>query len=68
MLDIDLNGAKVAANAKLISLSAHDTQETNSIDAPNRIIPVESTLHDVSSKFQHALPGLSIQVIQLDLQ
>ena len=58
----------VAANAKLIRLSAHDTQETNSIDAPNRLVPVESTLHDVSSKFSLTLPGYSIQVLQIDLQ
>jgi alpha-N-arabinofuranosidase len=68
MLAIDLNGAKVANNARLTSLSAHDTQATNSIDAPDRIVPVESTLHDVSSKFEHTLPGFSIQVIQIDLQ
>jgi alpha-L-arabinofuranosidase len=68
VLEIDLNGAKVAGNAKLTSLSAHDTQATNSIDAPNRIVPLESALHEVSSKFQHTLPALSIQVIQIDLQ
>ncbi len=68
MLEINLNGAKVSTTAKLTSLSAHDTQATNSIDAPDRIVPVESTLHDVSSKFPHTLPGFSIQVIQLDLQ
>jgi alpha-L-arabinofuranosidase len=49
-------------------MSAHDTQETNSIDDPARIVPVESTLHDVSSHFHHMLPAYSIQAIEFDVQ
>ena len=54
--------------AKLVRLSAPDTQTTNSIDDPNRLVPVESPLHDVSSKFSVTLPPYSIQVLQIDLQ
>ncbi|MGA8043520.1 MAG: alpha-L-arabinofuranosidase C-terminal domain-containing protein, partial [Terracidiphilus sp.] len=64
---IDLSGAKVASTAKLVSLSAPDTQATNSIDDPERIIPVGSTVQ-VSSQFSHTLPPFSIQVVQLDEQ
>jgi alpha-N-arabinofuranosidase len=65
-VDIDLTGAKLAKTAKLVSLSAHDTQATNTIDAPEYIVPVDSTLNDVSSQFHHTLPGYSIQVIEFN--
>jgi len=67
-LAIDLAGAKVASTAKLTTLSAHSTQATNSIDAPRTIVPVESALPSVSAKFSHSMPGLSIEVIELELQ
>jgi alpha-L-arabinofuranosidase len=67
-LQIDLSGAKVAATAKLTTLRANTTQATNSIDAPEHIVPVESALHSVSAKFSHTTPGLSIEVIELELQ
>jgi alpha-N-arabinofuranosidase len=67
-VEIDLTGAKVAATAKLVSLSAHNTQETNSIDDPNRIVPVETTLRDASNHFKHTLPPYSIQVVVFDEQ
>ena len=67
-LAIDLAGAKVASTAKLTTLSAHSTQATNSIDAPRTIVPVESALPGVSAKFSHSIPGLSIEVIELELE
>jgi alpha-L-arabinofuranosidase len=67
-VQINLAGSKVASSAKLVSLTAHNPQETNSIDAPDRIVPVESTLHNVSSQFNHALPPYAIQVIEFDVQ
>ncbi len=65
---IHIDGAKLAATAKLVSLHANDTQETNSIDDPQRLVPVESTLNGVSSSFHHTVPGLSIQVIEFNKQ
>jgi len=65
---IDIDGIKIASTAKLVSLHANDTQETNSINDPDRIVPVDSTLHDVSANFHHTIPGLSIQVIEFDEQ
>ena len=67
-MQIALPGAQPKAMAKLIRLSAPDTQTTNSIDDPNRLVPVESPVHDVSSNFSLSLPGYSIQVLQIDLQ
>ena len=66
-VEINLSGAKLAGTAKLVSLTAQDTQATNTIDDPDRIVPVESTL-SVSSRLRHTLPGYSIQVIEFSEQ
>jgi alpha-N-arabinofuranosidase len=67
-VELALPGVHVSASAKMIRLSAPDTQTTNSIDDPDRLVPVESTLPNVSSKFSVTLPAYSIQVLQIDLQ
>jgi alpha-N-arabinofuranosidase len=65
-LDLEIDGAKLTGTGKLITLSAHSTQATNTIDQPNQIIPVESALPGVSNHLRHTIPGYAIQVIQLD--
>ena len=67
-VDIDLLGAKLAETGTLISLSAHSTQATNTIDQPNQIVPVETALDGVSNHLRHTVPGYAIQVIQLNEQ
>ena len=67
-LEINLPGAKLAATAKLVSMTAPSTQSTNSIDDPRRIVPVETTLGGVTGKFQHKVPGYAIQVIEFNQQ
>jgi alpha-N-arabinofuranosidase len=63
---IQLQGAgSVEKTAKLISLSATNTEETNTIDDPERIVPVEHELKDVSESITHTLPAYSIEVIEL---
>ena len=54
--------------ATLVTLSAHSTQATNTIDQPTQIVPVETALHGVSSHLHHTVPGYAIQVIELDEQ
>jgi alpha-L-arabinofuranosidase len=65
-VEIDLPGAILASTAKVVTLSAKDTQATNTIDHPERIVPVDSTLHNVSSHLKHTMPEYSIQVIVFD--
>ena len=66
-MQFKLEGASgVKSTAKVTSLNAHDTEATNTIDDPERIVPVDSTLNDVSSQFHHTLPGYSIQVIEFN--
>jgi alpha-L-arabinofuranosidase len=67
-LEIALPGAQPKPMAKLVRLNAPDTQTTNSIDDPNRVVPLEMPVDDVSSKFSITLPAYSIQVLQIDLQ
>jgi alpha-N-arabinofuranosidase len=67
-LELDLPGVKLAATGKLVSLSAHDTQATNTLQQPNQIVPVETPLAGVSNHLHHTVPGCSIQVIQFDEQ
>jgi alpha-N-arabinofuranosidase len=67
-VDIRVEGAKLASTAKLISMTATNPRETNSIDDPQRIKPVESTLKSALSSIHQAVPAYSIQVIQFDLQ
>jgi alpha-N-arabinofuranosidase len=67
-VDIDLDGAKLAPTAKLVSLSAHNTQATNTIDHPEQVVPVNSTLQNVTGKLHHQMPAFSIEVIEFQLQ
>jgi alpha-N-arabinofuranosidase len=65
-VEIEFAGVKLAPAGKLVSLSAHSTQATNSLAKPQEIVPVESVLNGVSNRIQHTLPGYAIQVIQVD--
>ena len=66
-LTIQLDGAStVEKKGKESLLSATNTQETNTIDDPERVVPVEHELRDLSSsRFVHTLPAYSIQVLQI---
>jgi alpha-N-arabinofuranosidase len=67
-LDIEITGAKLAPTAKLVTLSAHDTQATNTIDHPDQIVPVDSAIHNVSGHVHHVMPPYSIEVIEFEEQ
>jgi alpha-N-arabinofuranosidase len=67
-LDIDVSGAKLAPTAKLVTLSAHDTQATNTIEHPEQLVPVNSTLQNVTGKLHHVMPAFSIEVIEFEAQ
>ena len=67
-VEIQAAGAQLAKSAKLVTLSAKDTQATNTIDHPARIVPVESAIADTGSLRHHAMPPYSIQVIEVGLR
>jgi alpha-N-arabinofuranosidase len=67
-VEIKLPGAKPAAAGKLIGLSAHDPEATNTLDEPKAIAPVESTLNGVAETFRHRMPPYSIEVLVMNLR
>jgi len=66
-VDIQLPGAKLAPEGKLISLTGHDPEATNTLDRPTAIVPVESALHGVSGSLHHRIPPYTIEVMELDV-
>jgi alpha-L-arabinofuranosidase len=68
-MDIQLHGAKgVQGTAKMVSLSGHTMEETNSLTDPDRIVPVESEVRGVSTDFVRTFPAYSIQVMEIGLR
>jgi len=67
-VDIELSGANLAPEGKLISLTGHNPEATNTIDRPAAIVPVESALHGVSSSLHHRIPAYTIEVLELDVR
>ncbi|HVC47848.1 MAG TPA: alpha-L-arabinofuranosidase C-terminal domain-containing protein [Terracidiphilus sp.] len=63
LVDIDLKGAGVDPSAKLVSMSAKDTQATNSINDPDFLVPGDSTVPDAGGHLHHHMPPYSIQVL-----
>ncbi|HLK62628.1 MAG TPA: alpha-L-arabinofuranosidase C-terminal domain-containing protein [Bryobacteraceae bacterium] len=67
-VDLRLEGQAAVKSGKLITLSANDTQSTNTIDQPTKVVPVESALRGLSNQLHHSMPAFAIQVLQIDLK
>jgi alpha-N-arabinofuranosidase len=65
-LTLDIASAKTGA-AKMYTLHAAGRWATNSIDRPDNIHPVTSTV-SVTSNWNHAVPGNTIEVLDIPLQ
>ncbi len=66
LVSIALYGTKsVDRIARVTTLSAKTTAATNSMDRPQKIVPVESHFTRASGKFTCILPPYSIQVLRL---
>ncbi|GAA3755894.1 alpha-L-arabinofuranosidase C-terminal domain-containing protein [Terriglobus aquaticus] len=66
-VQLQINGAKLAREAQVETLSAATQAETNSITDPRRIVPVHSVLKGVNGNLQHTLPPLTVQVITFSM-
>ncbi len=66
-LSINLGGA-AAGSATMNSLHAATYEATNSIDHPEFIKPVTSTVKVASGNWSHAVPALTIEVIDVPLR
>ncbi|MBC3917096.1 alpha-N-arabinofuranosidase [Undibacterium sp. CY18W] len=66
MVKIDLAGPiRVAPQGKAISLRSDAPGDTNTIDAPNRIVPVSSAAHGLGSQFDYSFAPYSVTVLVL---
>ena len=64
---IELAGVKAVEPSGRQWLLAGDPADTNSLDSPERIVPVESMLHGLSRDFEQVFPAYSISVLQLQI-
>jgi alpha-L-arabinofuranosidase len=63
---IKLDGAsEVKGRAKMITLSAKTTAETNTISEPTRIVPVESVVAGIAQNFSHIFGPYSISIVEI---
>jgi alpha-N-arabinofuranosidase len=63
-VQIAIMGAKSVGNTgTLVSLTGNSPEQTNTISAPKRIVPVTTTLEGVGSEFSHTVPPYSVQVL-----
>jgi alpha-N-arabinofuranosidase len=67
-LTIELKGMTGARQARMSSLHAATYEATNSIRNPEFIHPVETSLHLSGETWRHAVPALTIEVIDVSLQ
>jgi alpha-N-arabinofuranosidase len=67
-VEIVFEGTKLAPTAKLTSLTAKDTQATNSIDRPEFLKPVDSSVPLSENHLRYTMPQYAIQVIEIDLR
>jgi alpha-L-arabinofuranosidase len=67
-VEIDVAGASLVPAARLTTLTAHDTQATNTIDQPTNIVPVESELRTTPDTLHVDMQGLSIEVLEIGLK
>ncbi len=64
-VQINLTGTGTLAATATASTLTADLQATNSIDAPNRVVPVTSTVTGVRSGFTYTVPKHAIVVLTL---
>ena len=67
-LTVDLGGVGASASATMYSLHAASFEATNTLDHPDSIHPVTTTVKVPGGPWNHAVPPLTIQVIDIPLQ
>jgi len=64
-VQLELTGTTLRPTATALTLAA-DPQATNSIDAPERVVPVTSQVADVKPRFSYTVPANGIVVLALE--
>ncbi len=67
-LSIDLNGVSGTVPAKMTTLHGATYEATNSINDPNFIHPIESTMTVQASGWKHTVPALTIEVVDIPVK
>jgi alpha-L-arabinofuranosidase len=67
VVQLDITGAALRPFATALTL-AGDAQDTNSIDAPARVVPKTSQVAGVKSGFTYTVPANGIVVPELGIQ
>jgi alpha-N-arabinofuranosidase len=65
-VSIDLKGIRSVAPDATATLLAADPKETNSMDEPNKVVPVTRKVNGIKPAFTHTFPPYSITVLRLD--
>jgi alpha-N-arabinofuranosidase len=66
-LSIELHGVSAVHTATVISLHGASYAATNSMQDPNLIVPKTTTAHAPAGGWQHTVPALTIQVIDIPI-
>ncbi len=64
-VELRVDGAVMQGKAKVVRLSAQDTQATNTVDRPLQVAPVESTATVEGAVLRRTMPGYCIEVIEV---
>ena len=65
-VEVEMTGAGNVSNAATVeTLTGATLAETNTISSPTRIVPVQTTIKGVATKFSHSVPAYSIQVLEV---
>ena len=64
-VQLEVTGATLRPTATALTLAA-DPQATNSIDAPERVVPVTSQVTDVKPRFTYMVPANGVVVLKLE--
>ena len=68
-VSITLSGLGGGAHAvRLQTLKANTTWATNTIQDPERVVPVRSQMSLTGERLEHVVPGYAIQVLEIDLK
>ncbi len=65
-VQINVSGAKVAAKGRATVLSSASLDDTNTINDPKKITPVESEEDGFSAGFTRSLPAYSVTVLEMN--
>jgi alpha-N-arabinofuranosidase len=66
-VDIELNGmVKLSAEGTLIVIKGDKPEDTNTIDNPDKILPVTSTVKGIGKKFTRTFDAYSVSMLQIN--